>query len=135
MHYHTCVCVRFSLCHSLDAMETRCEETTRQLEEAQAAERRRQKASQAANSNGHPTNTPSSPKKSSADAVKSEVDDLANEVAVLRAQKSKEHRRAEELEEQLTTLIQENATIEEQLASFKMREEQLRSFEEEITSM
>jgi chromosome segregation ATPase len=122
------------LCHSLDAMETRCEEITRQLEEAQAAERRRQKASQAANSNGHPQSTPSSPKKSG-DAAKSEVDDLANEVAVLRAQKSKEHRRAEELEEQLTTLIQENATIEEQLAAFKMREEQLRSFEEEITSM
>jgi hypothetical protein len=115
-------------------METRCEEITRQLEEAQAAERRRQKASQAANSNGHPQNAPSSPKKSG-DAAKSEVDDLANEVAVLRAQKNKEHRRADELEEQLTTLIQENATIEEQLAAFKMREDQLRSFEEEITSM
>lgn len=115
-------------------METRCEELTRQLEETQAAERRRQKASQAANSNGHSPNTASSPKKS-IDAAKSEVDDLANEVATLRAQKSKEHRRAEELEEQLTSLIQENATIEEQLAAFKMREEQLRSFEEEITSM
>ncbi|CAB3383416.1 Hypothetical predicted protein [Cloeon dipterum] len=120
-----------SLCHSLDSMETRCEELSRQLEEAQAAERRRQAAAAAAASNGASVTatTPPSPSKGE------EQEALVTEVAQLRAQQGREQKRAEELEEQLTLLIQENAALEEHVAAFKLREEQLRNFEEEITNM
>ncbi|KAF4521834.1 hypothetical protein B566_EDAN003708 [Ephemera danica] len=121
-----------SLCHSLDAMEARCEELTRALEEAQTAERRRQRGREGPEqSSEHPNNKENEP----ATAQDDQQEALAAQIAMLKAQKDRETRRAEEIEEQLTSLIQENAALEEQMSSFKMREEQLRSLEEEISSM
>ncbi|XP_059481356.1 uncharacterized protein LOC132200139 isoform X2 [Neocloeon triangulifer] len=120
-----------SLCHSIDSLEARCEELTRQLEEKQTSEGSKPKS----NGNAPVPGVTSTTNQETCENDNAEEQDLAMQLAMLKAQKTKEQKRADELEEQLMNLIQENATLEEHIANFKMREEQLRSFEEEVASL
>lgn len=67
--------------------------------------------------------------------LEDEVDRLKGEVQELKAQRLRDQRRSTKLEEQVQALVQENQMMEEQLLSFQQKEEDMKSLQEEISTL
>ncbi|XP_023714411.1 uncharacterized protein LOC111868201 isoform X4 [Cryptotermes secundus] len=143
-----------SLCLSIDSLESRCEELQRTLDEmtlkqdSQLRHQQRSKGSQP-----HP---PSDNRDSSDPSIKfenwtdqhgdegvdmkenaedEEVIRLLEELQELRSQRVKEQRKISDLEEQLAGLLQDNLALEEQMTLLQQKEEDMKSLQEEISTL
>lgn len=63
------------------------------------------------------------------------VDRLRGEVQELKAQRLRDQRRASKLEEQVQALVLENQMMEEQLTNFQQKDEDMKSLQEEISTL
>ncbi|XP_069697871.1 cerebellar degeneration-related protein 2-like isoform X2 [Periplaneta americana] len=142
-----------SLCLNIDTLESRCEELQRALDEMalqQNSQLRRQQRSKEAQSNTTENSTSTEPTvklENGTDQhgdegvdVKDTAEDeemirLLGQLQELRSQRHKDQRKMAELEEQLAGLLQENLALEEQLAMLRQKEEDMKSLQEEISTL
>uniref|UniRef100_A0A1B6CRN1 HAP1 N-terminal domain-containing protein n=1 Tax=Clastoptera arizonana TaxID=38151 RepID=A0A1B6CRN1_9HEMI len=131
-----------SLCAQIDSLESRCEELQKSVDEmtvAQETVRRRQRRSVCT------PDEPVAPKfemitqntlpPSCESSCDEEVTQLLQQLQESKTQRSKEQRRIQDLEEQTQLLIQENTCLEEQLIMLTQKEEDMKSLQEELTTL
>ncbi|XP_021931281.1 cerebellar degeneration-related protein 2 isoform X3 [Zootermopsis nevadensis] len=138
-----------SLCLSIDSLESRCEELQRALDEVtlqQNSQARRQQRSKSSSDNRN-SSGPNIKLENEADqhgdegvdmkenAEDEEVIRLLEQLQESRSQRVKEQRKISELEEQLAGLLQENLALEEQLTLLRQKEEDMKSLQEEISTL
>jgi hypothetical protein len=142
-----------SLCLSIESLESRCEELQKALDEmtlqqnTQLRRQQRLKGSQASSSDNKNFSDPSTKFDIGTDQIGDEGVDmkdnaedeevirLLEQLQELRSQRAKEQRKVSELEEQLASLLQENLALEEQMALLQQKEEDMKSLQEEISTL
>lgn len=142
-----------SLCLSIESLESRCEELQKALDEmtlqqnSQLRRQQRLKGSQSSSSDNRNSNDPSIKFDIGTDqtgdegvdmkdnAEDEEVIRLLEQLQELKSQRAKEQRKMSDLEEQLANLLQENLALEEQMALLQQKEEDMKSLQEEISTL
>lgn len=64
-----------------------------------------------------------------------EVTELLRQVQEARSQRTREQKKVAELEQQLTTVLQENTTLEEQLNVLRGKAQDVKNLQEEINTL
>uniref|UniRef100_A0A1B6G4E1 Uncharacterized protein n=1 Tax=Cuerna arida TaxID=1464854 RepID=A0A1B6G4E1_9HEMI len=129
-----------TLTAQIESLDLRCEELQKSMDEmavAQESARRRQRRSVCT------PDTPQAPPPAPAPAPalppcggdEDEVLQLLQQIQELRSQRAREQRKANDLEDQLTQLIQENACLEERVAVLQQKEEEMQSLQEELSTL
>lgn len=144
-----------SLCAQIEALDARCEELQRTLDEVTAQRKRQEqllqhngkppetvasgspavKTTDVANSTSPVSKLSPGGENKTKDASTEEIVQLLSQLQDLRTAKVKEQVRAKELEEQLAVVLQENVQLQEQLETLQMKEKDLKSIQEEISTL
>ncbi|XP_047117470.1 cerebellar degeneration-related protein 2 isoform X1 [Schistocerca piceifrons] len=144
-----------SLCAQIEALDAKCEELQRTLDEVTAQRKRQEqllqqnekpietlasgctavKPTDVANSTSPTSKHSPGGETKTKDASTEEVVQLLSQLQDLRTAKVKEQVRAKELEEQLAVVLQENVHLQEQLETLQMKEKDLKSIQEEISTL
>lgn len=64
-----------------------------------------------------------------------EMTDLLRQLQDARSQRIREQKKVSELNQQLTTLLQENSTLEEQLTIWRNKAEDMKNLQDEINTL
>lgn len=118
-----------TLCVNIDSLEARCEELQKQSDELQKQLERKTSGPSSNNNNNKCDAFADAPN------LEEEVDRLRGEMQELKAQRLRDQRRSSKLEEQVQALVQENQVMEEQLQVFQHKEEDMKSLQEEISTL
>ncbi|KAJ9593034.1 hypothetical protein L9F63_015303, partial [Diploptera punctata] len=138
-----------TLCLSIDSLESRCEELQRALDEMtlkQNSQLRRQRSKSSSVDNGtsadpstREENGTNQQNEDTADSKDSgEDEEVIHLLELLQEQKSlraKDQRKAADLEEQMAAVLQENLALEEELTLLRQKEEDMKSLQEEISTL
>lgn len=67
--------------------------------------------------------------------INEQVTQLLSQLREIRTLFSREQRRVSELEEQLSTMVQQNQSLEKQLVHIHLKDEEVKSMHEELTTL
>ncbi|KAJ1530790.1 hypothetical protein ONE63_005641 [Megalurothrips usitatus] len=118
-----------TLCVNIDSLEARCEELQKQCDELKKKVDKKPTALPSNNNNNKNDTFVEAPN------LEDEVDRLRGEMQELKAQRLRDQRRSSKLEEQVQALVQENQMMEEQLINIQQKEEDMKSLQEEISTL
>ncbi|XP_034252012.1 uncharacterized protein LOC117651781 isoform X2 [Thrips palmi] len=119
-----------TLCVNIDSLEARCEELQKQNDELQ-----KQLDRKSASPTSNTINNNKCDGFADAPNLEEAVDRLRGEVQELKAQRLRDQRRASKLEEQAQALMLENQVMEEQLSNLQQKDEDMKSLQEEISTL